>query len=73
MKNNKINEPIISKDPNLLNDPCTTFQSTSNCIVLLTHSHPVLGLLPYEIASKMDSYKASKICHLCLKVSNFLK
>uniref|UniRef100_A0A094ZRI9 Uncharacterized protein n=1 Tax=Schistosoma haematobium TaxID=6185 RepID=A0A094ZRI9_SCHHA len=40
MKSNEINEPIMSKDPNPLNDPCTTFQSTSNCIVLLTHSHP---------------------------------
>ncbi|CAH8625222.1 unnamed protein product [Schistosoma bovis] len=67
MKSTEINEPIISKDANSFNDPCRTFQSTSNCIVLLTHSHPVLGLLPYEIASKMDSYKASKICHLCLK------
>ncbi|CAH8599696.1 unnamed protein product [Schistosoma mattheei] len=67
MKSNEINEPIMSKDLNPLNDQCTTFQSTSNCIVLLTHSHPVLGLLPYEIASKMDSYKASKICHVCLK------
>ncbi|CAI2733365.1 unnamed protein product [Schistosoma spindalis] len=66
IKCNKINESIISNEYNQFNEKCTQFQQTTNCIYLL-HSHPVLRLLPYEIASKLDSYKASKICHLCLK------
>ncbi|XP_018652086.1 hypothetical protein Smp_171730 [Schistosoma mansoni] len=58
---------IKSKEFTLLNNENQTeFQQTSNCVLLL-NSHPVLGLLPHEMASNMDSYKASKICHLCLK------
>ncbi|CAH8657609.1 unnamed protein product [Schistosoma rodhaini] len=58
---------IESKEFTLVNNENRTeFQQTSNCVLLL-NSHPVLGLLPHEMASNMDSYKASKICHLCLK------
>ncbi|CAH8637217.1 unnamed protein product [Heterobilharzia americana] len=41
-------------------------ESVPSCVFLL-RSHPVLGLLPHEIASRVDSYKASKMCHICLK------
>uniref|UniRef100_A0A183AHL1 C2H2-type domain-containing protein n=1 Tax=Echinostoma caproni TaxID=27848 RepID=A0A183AHL1_9TREM len=37
-----------------------------NCSPLLS-SHPVRSLLPAELASKVDSFKAAKLCHLCLK------
>nr|CAH8871414.1 unnamed protein product [Trichobilharzia regenti] len=58
-----------SKSSSELNEPVENLDlenTVPSCIFLL-RSHPVLGLLPHEIASKVDSYKASKICHICLK------
>ncbi|CAH8552629.1 unnamed protein product [Schistosoma turkestanicum] len=60
IENKKINEFNLSSQQNQSNEEQTDF-------IFLLRSHPVLGLLPHEIASKVDSYKASKICHLCLK------
>ncbi|THD26586.1 hypothetical protein D915_002566 [Fasciola hepatica] len=37
-----------------------------NCSPLL-NSHPVRSLLPTELASKVDSFEAAKLCHLCLR------
>ncbi|CAH8870837.1 unnamed protein product [Trichobilharzia szidati] len=57
------------KSSSELNEPAENLDlehTVPSCIFLL-RSHPVLGLLPHEIASKVDSYKASKICHICLK------
>ncbi|KAF5404054.1 hypothetical protein PHET_02078 [Paragonimus heterotremus] len=30
-------------------------------------SHPVRNLLPVELASKVDSFEAARLCHFCLK------
>ncbi|KAK4475618.1 hypothetical protein MN116_000632 [Schistosoma mekongi] len=65
VKSKQINQSIEENQSNEVNQ-VDLYQTSWNCVHLL-HSHPVLGLLPHEIASKVDSYKASRICHLCLK------
>ncbi|KAH8862470.1 hypothetical protein EWB00_010209 [Schistosoma japonicum] len=65
VKSRQMNQSIEENQSNEVNQ-IDLYQTSLNCVHLL-RSHPVLGLLPHEIASKVDSYKASRICHLCLK------